>query len=320
MLRRNSINWLSLLFLLALVCGQLPQSTLAQDTLKLGYIPIADHAPTFAAIQNGYFTQQGIKAKLTPMAGGAVIIPAVAGGSLDIGYAAHQLILVARERGMDFTIVAPNSGLSPKQKSYVQILVREDSPIRRPKDFEGRIFSVNTLGAIDWLYAAEWVTRNGANQKKVHWLELPFPKMGAALRAKKIDGMYGVEPFITIEMGRGGLRIVGDPFSEVDPHMVIAGWTTTETWAKAHPQLLQRFVSAFYKGIDYSNENPEKVAGLLSSFTRIPAALAPKLRLPVWAHPMDMKALQRTADLTHKWGLIEKRPDVRKAVWPTALQ
>ena len=322
MLQRSFIPWLSLLSLLALAWIQLPPAALAQrvDKLKLGYIPIVDHASTFAAIKNGYFTQQGIKVELTPMAGGAVIIPAVAGGSLDIGYSTYVSIFIARERGMDFTIVAPNSGLSPKRESYVQIMVLENSPIKRPRDFEGKVFSVNTIGSVDWLYAAEWVTRDGGNQKKVNWLEIPFPRMGAAIRGKKIDGMYGVEPFITIEMSRKGLRILGDPFSEVDPHMVIAGWTTTEKWAKGHSNLLQRFVRAFYKGIDFINERPEKVAGLLSSFTRISSAMAPKLRLPIWAYPMDLKALQRMADLTHKWGLIEKRPDVKKAMWPTASQ
>ena len=39
----------------------------------------------FYAREQGYFTEAGISAELTPMAGGAEILPALIGGSLDIG-------------------------------------------------------------------------------------------------------------------------------------------------------------------------------------------------------------------------------------------
>lgn len=311
------LSVLGVLLLAGLAYAQPPKRPLT--TIKAGYIPLVTHAPTFAAIKNGFFEEEGLKAELTPMAGGAAIIPAIAGGSLDVGYSAYTSIFIAVEQGLDFTIVAPIDGVGAGPPPY-PILVLGDSPIKRPRDFDGRVFGVNTLRAIDWLYAVEWVAKDGGDSNKVIWQEMPFPAMAAAVRTKKIDGGYIVEPFLTIELGKGGLRSVGAPFDEVDPKLVVAGWTTTTAWIKKNQESGERFIRAFYKGMEFVNKNPDKTADLLATFARIPPGLAPKIRLPLWAHPLDMQALNRQAELALKWGLLKKKMDVNKIVWPTALR
>lgn len=307
----------ALLTLAAVAYAQPPR---ALTTIKLGYIPIINHAPTFAALKNGFFEEEGLKAELTPMAGGAVIIPAVAGGSLDIGYSAYTSIFIAVEQGLDFTILAPNDRMMGEKSTFSALLVLEDSPIKRPRDFNGRVLAINTLGSTQWLYYSEWVVKDGGDPKKVIWQEMPFPNMGAALRTKKIDGMSGVEPFVTIEQEKGGLRDLGDAYLHVDTNMVMAGWTITTGWIKKNQELGERFVRALYKGMEFVNKNPDKVPELLVAFARIPPALAPKLKRPVWAHPLDMQALERQAELALKWGLLKKKMDVSKILWPTALR
>src|SRR4029077_10110182 len=57
----------------------------AQSQLRVGLLPITANLDLFYAREQGYFTEAGISAELTPMAGGAEILPALIGGSLDVG-------------------------------------------------------------------------------------------------------------------------------------------------------------------------------------------------------------------------------------------
>jgi ABC-type nitrate/sulfonate/bicarbonate transport system substrate-binding protein len=57
----------------------------------------------------------------------------------------------------------------------------------------------------------EWMDKQRGEVRKVQWIEAPFPHMVGAVRTKKVDACYGTEPFVTLELGRGGLRETGRP-------------------------------------------------------------------------------------------------------------
>ena len=46
-------------------------------TLKVGYIPLTDFLGMYAAIEQGYIADEGLKLELQAMSGGAAIIPAI---------------------------------------------------------------------------------------------------------------------------------------------------------------------------------------------------------------------------------------------------
>src|SRR3989304_7332697 len=68
---------ISLLVVLALA-----SSSLAQQVIKVGSVPIVHELPLRAAMGNGYFAQEGIKIEPEVMAGGGVLVPALLGGLL----------------------------------------------------------------------------------------------------------------------------------------------------------------------------------------------------------------------------------------------
>src|SRR3989304_10248269 len=106
------------------------------------------------------------------------------------------------------------------------------------------------------------MTKMGADALKVNWVEIPFPAMIGAVRTKKADAAYATDPFVALEIERGGIRVVSRPFSEVDPEPEISGIVATEKWAKANPDLAALFARALYKGMDWGDGNPEKRGAL----------------------------------------------------------
>src|SRR3990172_12028000 len=124
----RKLQCLYLLIVLASIsAGLLPTTSQAQQLagLKVGYIPIVSCLPLYAAVDNGYFEQEGLKVEISPMAGGQVAIPAIVGGSLDLGFSAYFAVFSARDAGMDITIVAAIVREVGAGQPYVGGLVRE---------------------------------------------------------------------------------------------------------------------------------------------------------------------------------------------------
>ncbi len=316
---RDRKVWIVLL--LIFIVGLAHEGSAQMRRVRLGYIPIVSLLPLYAALEQGYFKEEGVEVKLTPMAGGAVIIPAVVGGSLDIGFSAYFSAIAAREKGIDVTIVAATVWEIGPPQPYVAVLVRKGAGISSAKDLEGKNFAVNTIRSVDWLTTSEWMAKNGADPRKVKWVEIPFPVMGGALRTGKVDAITGLDPFLTIEMDRGGVKIVGYPFPAIDPQLPVAGFVATSTWIRRNQNTVKGFRRGLSRGTDYINGHPERRGEILVKFTRVKGGLAERLKFyPAFEKQINAAALQKTVDLAVKWGLIKKRVDIREMVLPGILR
>jgi NitT/TauT family transport system substrate-binding protein len=299
----------------------IPGIGLPADVLKIGAIPIADHLPLHTAKFMGYFKDQGIQMDIKFMRGGSVILPALIGGSVDLGDSAYTQLFMARDQGFELMAIVPYGRVTPGAKKDASVMVvRTDSGIRGPKDLEGKKIAVITIKSPNWLYGYEWMSRNGANPKKAIWVEIPFPRMFPALRGKQVDALFGTEPFVTVELEKGGVKAIGYPFMEVDPRMEVSGVMAKEEWIRSHQELVGRFAAAFKKAIAYLRSHAEKRPELVDRCTRIKPELVARIKMHEPHFPLDLESLQAHSDMALKWGLIRKKQDVRHFVWPTALR
>lgn len=313
---------------LALLLSFVPRAPGQLTTLRVGMLPIVSTMPLYATVEKGFSTAEGLKLDFKPMRGGAVILPAVAGGSLEVGMSAYMSVIISRTRGFDFTIIAPQNReryytTASGREGISAIMVREDSGIRRPEDLKGKTIAVNTFSNINQIYAYEWLSRHGVEPKKgVNWIEIGFPRMGPALRNRQVDAISQTEPFITVEKERGGVRSIGWPYQEVSPDkpLEISGYVVTEAWLAKNRNLVERFVRAYYKGMDYVLAHPKEWAGFLRKYTRVKPRLIPKIKIWDWHHPLDVSSIQRQVDLTYKWGVIKTKVDAAKLIHSTALR
>jgi NitT/TauT family transport system substrate-binding protein len=62
------------------------------------------------------------------------------------------------------------------------------------------------------------------------------------------------------------------------------------------------------KSLDYAQAHPDEVRQVIPTFTKTPAAAAAKLRLPAFDSKLDQKGIELEANLTAKYGIIEKAP------------
>jgi NitT/TauT family transport system substrate-binding protein len=81
-------------------------SALAQQPLRVGYIPVMGVAQIFVADGEGWTKQAGIPLAMSAFESGPNMIQALSSGSLDVYVAGLAPLLVARSKGIDVRVVA----------------------------------------------------------------------------------------------------------------------------------------------------------------------------------------------------------------------
>ncbi len=275
-------------------------------TLKVGMIPIGELIPLYMGMEKGYFAEEGLKLKNIPMRSGAVIIPALIGGSVDIGYSAVVNSITARARGLPIMIVASNRIMD--RETYVGVL--KESGIYRYRDLSGKIVATNVIKGISPLFISELVFRDRGDPSSITWLEVRFPNMIPTLVNKQAVGVLLVEPFATVARENPKIRLLSPYFGLLNYGGPLANWVASEKEIKNNLPVLRRFVNANKKAVDYSSAHPDEARLIVTKYTRIKPAMAKKMGLPNWSNKIDLANLQWIADLVHRRGYIDRRFDV----------
>jgi NitT/TauT family transport system substrate-binding protein len=96
--------------------------------------------------------------------------------------------------------------------------------------------------------------------------------------------------------------------------MPVAGWTATQQFVKQDPNSVAAFVRAMDKAMKLATDQPEKIAQVLPTYTKISPELAAQLSKPGLSVTSDLSDLDVSAKLMVKYGIIEKVPDLDQMV------
>jgi NitT/TauT family transport system substrate-binding protein len=279
-------------------------------TLKVGVIPIADVAPLYLGVRKGFFEQEKLTIEPVLAEGGAAIVPAVISGSNHIGFSNATSLVIATSKNLPVKIISQGDiGGTSDEDAPDAVLVRKGSSIREPKDLEGKTISVNTLNNVGPLTINNALEKRGVDYRKVKYLEVPFPDALAALEAGRVDAIWVVEPFQTAAL-QAGHRVLFHPFEEAAPSYTVATYFATKEYIAKEPQLVERFVRAMGKSLEYSEQHPDEVREVVTEYTQIPKPLAEKMILPHWDTDLHEDTIQLTIDLAAKYGFIEQKPSL----------
>ena len=206
----------------ALAGSALPRAARADAIpLRVALVPIWDVAPYYAADQQGYFTAENLACSPFIVRGGAAGIPAVVGGSYDMIYANGTSIVQAITKGIDLRIILEGAPIGAHPPDPGALLKRKGEPLKTGKDLEGKVVGVNALGGSPHIAVKAWIDKNGGDAGAVHFVELTFPSMPAALagdttcgwNALSITGSSAISPgtsyfsiCLTMEYKNGSAR------------------------------------------------------------------------------------------------------------------
>jgi NitT/TauT family transport system substrate-binding protein len=279
-------------------------------TLKVGVIPIADVAPLYLGVEQGFFEEENLKIEPQLAEGGAAIVPSVLSGDYQFGFSNVTSLIIAASKDLPVQIIAQGVlGGTSAEDAWDGVVVPKGSKIKAPKDFEGATVAVNTLNNIGPLAMNSSMEKAGADYTKIKYVEVPFPDMNAALEAGRVDAAWEVEPAFSGGKAAGGTAIM-NPYEETAPNLTVATYFASKQYIAENGDVVDGFKRAIEKSLDYASSHPDEVRAVIGTYTEIPQEVLDKITLPVWKADLNEPTIELNAELAKKYGFIEEIPSL----------
>ena len=217
---------------------------------------------------------------------------------------------------------APIIGLATEWKSTMKgngVFVRADSPVRSPKDLEGRLVATHQgLHAIH-----QYLLRRvySVDDKKLRWESFPQEKLLDALMSGKADAVVLLDHFFFRGEVADGVRCLytdGEAwqklhgYDEMIKHMVAA----REDLLEQHPGIKDVLLKAFRASFAYSEAHlPEIAAAFIARYGGDKAALLASARYPRIEFTFterEQRLAEAEMDLLVEVGQIPRKEPIEK--------
>src|SRR5579883_959662 len=284
-------------------------------TLRFGTLPVTGFLGLYLANEQGWLAEEGVGVDLQTMSGGAEIVPAMIGGSLDMGATNVFSHVVARDQGFDVKAVAASSSEARGSPTHA-IVVRGDSPIQSAQDLVGRTMATNTLNNIDHVMQMTWLQNNGVDPHQVNIVEVPFPQQPAALAQSRVDAIGPTEPFVTVAVGQGG-RVLAAHYLDVNDVTLLAYYGATDDWLGRNADLAQRFHRVIQRADDFLFGNPDELHAAAVRYLNMDPAVAARIGYGENTHRVDPAGIQWWIDTVRSFNLTSNQLNPQDFIYET---
>lgn len=286
----------------------------ALTPITIGVLPLADHAPLFYGIEQGFFAEEGLDVTTEAGTGGASMTPAVLQDELQFAAGNYLSLMLARQENVGIQVVSHFvSGSDTPGQTTTGLLVNQDSGIESVEDLAGKTIAVNALENIGEIVIGTVLREHGVDESSVEPVEVPFHEMNGALEAGQVDAALQAEPFITFGAAQGLVSLL-DPMYETTPSLPIGMVFASETWLEDNAESANAFYRAFQRSLDASS-NEQAMRDTMTDITDTPPDIIDMLPLANWQTEADQNALDRVVDLAVSYGILPEEPDLDQVFW-----
>ncbi|WP_436530755.1 ABC transporter substrate-binding protein [Actinoplanes sp. HUAS TT8] len=307
---RVSVAVVAIAALIAAGCGSSDdEEQSGPPRVRVATIGVSGAAAMVLGVSKGIFTEAGLDVQVVPAEAPAVV-PSVVGGQAEIGFLNAPAVLLARSNGVPVTVVS-NTSSNPADPAanFIQLQVAADSPIKTPKDLEGRTIAVDTLYQLPHVSIRNALQASGVDVAKVKFTELPFASMADALRTGKVDATNPAEPFVALGLAGGARNLLSDSVGQTAT-MPQSVFLASEKYVASNRATIDKFRTALTKACEYAQAHPDELRAVLPTYTKVPAALAGQIKLPVYTTAADEAGWQQWADILTGQQIAKKKIDL----------
>ncbi len=292
---------------------------LADVDVMLDWYPNALHSFLYVAQEKGYFEEEGIKVNIQFPANPTDPLTLAAAGKITIGFYYQPDVIIARANEN----VPVKSIGAIVQSPLNHIVYLEDSPIKSPKDLEGKTLGYPGIPLNEALYKT-MIESDGGNPQETELVNIGFDLV-ASLVSKKSDAVIGA--FVNHEvpvLENKGYKV--DYFNPVDfgvpNYYEVVAVTGDKTWEKEQKSI-KAFWRAATKGYEFMKKNPDAALKILldnQDEANYPLdekvekesmkVLIPKMESDQGFGNQSKESWQETAEWLKTSGLIKKIPTI----------
>jgi sulfonate transport system substrate-binding protein len=200
--------------------------------------------------------------------------------------------------------------------------VLDDSDIKTVADLKGKTVAVNAYGSTPDVVLSVVLKKNGlVPRKDLRVVEVAFPNIGAALRAKRVDCGVLPLPFGATEQAKGGIRPLFSGIDAFPPYSVTMQVATNDI-LKRSPDAVKAYLADYVDCLHwlYAPENRKKAVEITADLAKSPPEVVDAYFLTAKDYYRDPNAcvsaglVQTLADAMTKDGLLPQAVDMGQFV------
>lgn len=325
-------KWLSLFLLTIMLftvaaCGtgngsELEEKPLKDVSIMLDWYPNALHTFLYVAKEKGYFAEEGVNLEIQFPANPTDPLNLAAAGKITLGLYYQPDVIIARSNEN----IPVKSVASIVRSPLNHIVFMENSPIKSPKDLEGKTVGYPGI-ALNESLLKTIVENAGGDPSKVELVDVGFD-LGASIVAEKVDAVIGA--FINHEVPV--LKQKGYETRNFNPveygvptYSEVVLVTSDETLGNQKDEI-EAFWRAAVKGYEFMKANPDEALQILLSnqdeanFPLVPEVEKESLKILMSMMESDQERFgsqtadswQEVTDWLKKSGLVTSDPNVEE--------
>jgi NitT/TauT family transport system substrate-binding protein len=230
-------------------------------TFTLDWLYQGASAGFLVAHEKGFYREAGLDVTILAGKGSGTTAQLVASKATPIGFSDGFVVANSVAKGMPIKTVATIYRRDP-----AAIMVLDDSPIRTPKDLEGRTVAM-TAGSAQFQQWPAYVKGAGIDPAKVKIINVDPAGVGPALVSGKADAIGGYvfsyAPSIEVR-AKKKLRLFW--FADSGVTIVSNGIIVHQDLLKSDPELIRAFVPASIKGFIYGRQHMDEAIAAVKKY------------------------------------------------------
>lgn len=217
------------------------------------------YAPQYAAIENGYFEEEGIDLTLVTGFGADKTMTAVLSGEADIGFMGAESSVYAFQEGASDPVI---NFAQLTQRAGNFIVARNADEDFEWEDLKGKYVLGGRKGGMPEMVFEYILKQKGIDPETDLTIDqsIDFGSTAAAFSGGQGDYTVEFEPSATSLEEEGSGFVVASCGVE-SGYVPYTSYSAKSSFLEENPDLIQRFTNALQKGMDYVNSHtPEEIA------------------------------------------------------------
>lgn len=253
------------------------------------------YLPLYIAMEEGYFSQNGLDVNLTFSGNDDQIAATVVGGYADFGVGDPIFAAIIQERGGKLKTIATLVEKAP----FIGYAKNNVPSITAPENFNG--LTVSSFPAPSTLYTnLENLKRN--NNLSMMIKSIAFGSQMAALKAGEVDVAMDLDPMVAVAEEQGYKEVVS--LADFLPPQAITGITVRSDFISEKPEVVQKVVNALQQAVKAFYE--DKDVGL-----RVAKKVFPDI---------SEKALAKAVERSRKNAIYPQIMTIKDEIWQQGIK
>jgi len=211
------------------------------------------YAPQYAAIELGYFEDEGIDLTLVNGAGADKVMTALVSGDADIGFMGSEASIYTYANGAEDYAV---NFAQLTQRAGNFLVAREPDPNFTWDKLEGAKVLGGRAGGMPQMVFEYILKKNGIDPKTDLTIDqsINFGLTAAAFTSDDSDYTVEFEPFATgLELAGAGYVVAS--LGKDSGYVPYTAYSAKHSYIAKNPETVQKFTNAIQKGMDYVNSH-----------------------------------------------------------------